>query len=989
MANGHLIRVQPNGRAYISRLLHPYNEFLEFESNDGALLYADENAVVTLADSTIQNIHSSDADVGIIRTVGQADITLRNCVFRDVRNLDTANPSRAALLRGFLSLPELTLDRIRAEMPVGGYFIFGRVNTTIRRSSLENAPIRLERILPILTPPALSVHSSTLINGGLTAYQIDLAHSYLRNLNVRPEFGGSASHCAFDFSGVDAGGTSFTSGGYNAWYPFTVNIPVFTHPEDIETLVFLTGRDQTGPTVVYRPAASSPLVDAGDPALTAASPDTPKTDQTGNARVIDGSGDGIARIDIGPVEYAVPRSTVVVTTASDDPVFGTTLRQALATMFVDPPLRIVFDPGLSGATFQILESNGPLTISTGPIEIDASMLAQRPRLTGSDFFGNRFNSSMPHIQITGGAQVVIRNFRFSELRRVIDVDSSSLTLADCVFTDNGGPSQTTPAAAVIVQGIGSFLTLEECVFARNRAAFIGAAIHMNAPLGGLVVRGCRFTDNDNTGFSGYNGRALPGSAIHVAAFLDPVEITDTTFSGNTSYALYLGLQNAPGINQERRRIVNCTFAHNHRAIAAPGTDFVLRHCTIARHSSDQIRPAIYLFGTAHIGHSIIANNRDPVQGTPSNANGPTLDVPGGNGQYISEGYNIEDGDDLGLSGPGDRPRTDPLLAPFAPFAHYGGNGRSFALLAESPAIDGGNPDLATLPAADIRGYPRATDGTGNGKAIPDIGSFEAGVPVVVGQLAPKSDNQPPYSLPEAVALAAPGGRVLFDRSLGGGSITLTAPLVPGKDFMIDASSLLQGPRIGGGDATRLLVVGENQSVSCHALTFRRGFHSGDGGAIRNAGNLCLHACAVVRSEAGGVGGGLYQDGGNLTLEQTTFAENTAATGGGAIADNPSRRANLVEFQNGTHPRIFDGDPQQPGDFLITAVAPNGTPGSLDITFTSDVGTSYTIQYSLDLQTPWADLATLTANAAETTVTATLPTPLQSEPRAFFRVRRNP
>lgn len=96
--------------------------------------------------------------------------------------------------------------------------------------------------------------------------------------------------------------------------------------------------------------------------------------------------------------------------------------------------------------------------------------------------------------------------------------------------------------------------------------------------------------------------------------------------------------------------------------------------------------------------------------------------------------------------------------------------------------------------------------------------------------------------------------------------------------------------------------------------------------------------------------------------------------------------NLVEFQNGTHPRIADGTPS---DFRIISVANNATPGSLDITFTSSPGQFYTIQYSLKLEAPWSDLTTLLAATTQTTIIATLPPALQNEPRAFFRIKRLP
>lgn len=63
-----------------------------------------------------------------------------------------------------------------------------------------------------------------------------------------------------------------------------------------------------GPTETHRPFATSPLVDAGDPAECTDTTGTPlATDQRGAGfpRAVDGNGDGVVRCDIGAVEDAV------------------------------------------------------------------------------------------------------------------------------------------------------------------------------------------------------------------------------------------------------------------------------------------------------------------------------------------------------------------------------------------------------------------------------------------------------------------------------------------------------------------------------------------------------------------------------------------------------------------------------------------------------------------------------------------------------------
>ena len=59
----------------------------------------------------------------------------------------------------------------------------------------------------------------------------------------------------------------------------------------------------------YRPAAGSPLVDAGldAPAL----PGLPATDLTGSPRLVDGNGDCLARLDLGAFELQAPTAPPV------------------------------------------------------------------------------------------------------------------------------------------------------------------------------------------------------------------------------------------------------------------------------------------------------------------------------------------------------------------------------------------------------------------------------------------------------------------------------------------------------------------------------------------------------------------------------------------------------------------------------------------------------------------------------------------------------
>jgi CSLREA domain-containing protein len=94
---------------------------------------------------------------------------------------------------------------------------------------------------------------------------------------------------------------------------------------------------------------------------------------------------------------------------------------------------------------------------------------------------------------------------------------------------------------------------------------------------------------------------------------------------------------------------------------------------------------------------------------------------GGSEPIDSQGGNIEDTNTCGFDAAGDLFDTDPMVGPLQ---NNGGTTPTHALLAGSPAIDGG---LTTkeCPADDQRGVTRPIDGDGDGEALCDIGAYEA------------------------------------------------------------------------------------------------------------------------------------------------------------------------------------------------------------------------------------------------------------------------
>jgi hypothetical protein len=107
-----------------------------------------------------------------------------------------------------------------------------------------------------------------------------------------------------------------------------------------------------------------------------------------------------------------------------------------------------------------------------------------------------------------------------------------------------------------------------------------------------------------------------------------------------------------------------------------------------------------------------------------------LDTPDGSGpdlfgNFQSEGHNLIG---IGTGGTGFvtsdlvGSAPNPIDPRLGPLAWNGGRTQTYRLLAGSPAVDAGDDSL--LPRTDQRGLARRKDGTGDGRAVVDIGALE-------------------------------------------------------------------------------------------------------------------------------------------------------------------------------------------------------------------------------------------------------------------------
>ena len=274
-------------------------------------------------------------------------------------------------------------------------------------------------------------------------------------------------------------------------------------------------------------------------------------------------------------------------------------------------------------------------------------------------------------------------------------------------------------------------------------------------------------------------------------------------------------------------------------------------------------------GTLHLENSIIASNANVA--TTSTA----IDVAG----VITTraGVNFF-GSIAGTSNPGtpgvDYLSGEPLLSPLG---YYGGLTQTMHPLVGSPVID---PVGTTNPGGtDQRGFNRLTGAT------VDIGAVEVGPVALVTSTGDGAGTA--GTLRNAIANAAVPGTVIrfaasFDGEVGDRINTASVlALLAGQAIFLDASDRPGGVTVAGTGGSGLFKVNSGGALAAHSLTVTGGSSGADSGGLFNDGGTLTLNNSTVTDNTGSVGGGIQCLKGALTLTNTTVSNNngTFQTGG--------------------------------------------------------------------------------------------------------------
>ncbi|MDB6053819.1 MAG: hypothetical protein JWN25_1342 [Verrucomicrobiales bacterium] len=214
-------------------------------------------------------------------------------------------------------------------------------------------------------------------------------------------------------------------------------------------------------------------------------------------------------------------------------------------------------------------------------------------------------------------------------------------------------------------------------------------------------------NSGNIGSAGGGGGGLGGAIFNLGGTLG---ITNSTLSGNAAAGGAGGIFNSAAGSGSG--LGGAIFNRS-------GTVKIL-NVTLAGNRADQGGGGIFNLGDGASSSGVMTLRNTIVAGTLNGAvDYATSSINGAS--VINSGNNNLIQLNNGFSG-GIVSTANPGLGPLA---NNGGPTLTHALLNNSPALDAG--DNTALPATDQRGYPRISDGDGNGSLLVDIGAVEQGL----------------------------------------------------------------------------------------------------------------------------------------------------------------------------------------------------------------------------------------------------------------------
>jgi len=443
-----------------------------------------------------------------------------------------------------------------------------------------------------------------------------------------------------------------------------------------------------GPTRTHALLTGSPAIDAGNPATPGTGGTAcPATDQRGTQRPRG------AHCDIGAVEQILPLTVDSTTDAADahpgdgvcDIGNGTcTLRAAVQEANALPGADTIILP--AGTYMLSIPGQNETNAATGDLNLNdpVSILGHAAGDTIID--GGGLDRVLQVNTAATISDVTVQHGTAFFAGGVWTTNTGVLTLQRSVIRNNAtdvGTSDPNHSGGGI--GNNGTTTLIDSVVTGNSAGAYGGGIFSNMV---MAITGSEISSNSA-------GLAAGGAVSLGVGFGSPsMAITNSTISGNS----------AP----QGGGLLNVVY------LSSPPATVTLRSVTVTDNTGTQGDGGIGSTpGTIDAANSVIAGNHDP-----------TGQAPDCSGNFTSQGYNlIQDTTGCTITGvtTGNLTGAAPNLGPLA---NNGGPTRTHALLANSQAINAGNPAAPgsggnACPVTDERGTSRPQFGRC------DVGAYEA------------------------------------------------------------------------------------------------------------------------------------------------------------------------------------------------------------------------------------------------------------------------
>ncbi|QDV69117.1 Calx-beta domain protein [Rosistilla carotiformis] len=722
-------------------------------ANGLPVVRADGGNSLTIMNGTIERDQTGGTpEFRILSVGGGADLTIQDTV---IQGGDLSSSTNTDLGGGIRSTGTLTVigSSLTSNTPSG--------LESSGTATIINSTIAANTGAGIVNKGSMSVANTTisgtlgessngLLNYGLLGKNADLAvlNSTIANnsgwgiTNSTILFGNAtlsihnsilSGNTGGDFSATGSGGGPSTKTGSNNLADqanFPGRIAAVTNFD-------ASLADNGGPTQTHALLPDSNAIDAGDNAF-AINPGPDATIGGGDDTplVMDQRGTGFARIvggtvDIGAFEFFVETPSLVVTTKSDvvDNTDNlTSLREAIAFANQTPNTldEITFGDGSSltgGTDFTNLNAD-TITLGGTELTISSDITITGP---GADLLTVSGNDASRVFDIANGDHdVTLDSFSIADGSvggsfggGIRNHSTGTLTITDAVVSDSSGGS-----GGGIYQADGT-LHVERTTLRNNTGTHDGGGIYIDGGTVSLVDSWV--ADNTAAGLSGGGIRLNGGTLTVIGSTISgnmattgyggginssgTVAIINSTVSGNTANSLGGGIFSG---GSRSLTVVNSTVTGNTAGSASSGGGI--------RQSSTS---------TVTIVNSIVAGNTtggatpDDISGTIDTTNSASNIVgDSGSAGGLTDGTNNNQvGVDAGT-----------VLA--TNLADNGGPTRTHALVANSPAIDAGDNDLATDNGTS-GGMALATDQRGENRILGgtvDIGAFELTPP------APKNVN---------------------------------------------------------------------------------------------------------------------------------------------------------------------------------------------------------------------------------------------------------